>query len=161
MEEPRTNRLRKEAARESQGDEQGFTLIEIMVVVIIIGLMAGLVGPAIIDRLGQAKGQTAKTQINSFGTSLDLYKMDNGFYPESVQGLEALVKEPTGGRVPKRWRKVGYLKKKKVPNDPWGNAYIYMSPGPGGEPYFIVSYGSDGVEGGEEDNADIKSTDVD
>ncbi len=145
MKDRKENHSTGKAARETARREEGFTLVEIMVVVIILGLLAGLVGPQVIGFLGTGKQSTAKTQISNFGQALDLFKMENGFYPDTVQGLDALVKEPTTGRIPKHGRKGGYLKQKKIPLDPWGGNYVYMKPGPGGEDYYIVSYGSDGV----------------
>ncbi len=136
--------------------EDGFTLIELMVVVIILGILAGLVVPRIMERPGQAKQTKAKIQIESLETALKLYKLDNGRYPDTEQGIEALVQMPETGIVPKNWREGGYLEKGRLPLDPWGNAFVYLSPGAHGE-YDIICYGADGVPGGEGENKDINS----
>jgi general secretion pathway protein G len=136
--------------------EDGFTLIELMVVVIILGILAGLVVPRIMERPGQAKQTKAKIQIESLETALKLYKLDNGRYPDTEQGIEALVQMPETGIIPKNWREGGYLEKGRIPQDPWGNAFVYLSPGAHGE-YDIICYGADGVPGGENENKDINS----
>jgi general secretion pathway protein G len=107
----------------------GFTLIELMVVIVILGILAGLIVPRIMGRPEQAKQLKARMQIESIGTALKLYKLDNGMYPSTEQGLQALVEPPSSGNTPKKWRKGGYLEKGKVPKDPWGNEFIYLSPG--------------------------------
>ncbi len=135
-------------------NERGFTLIEIMVVLIIIGLLAGIIVPKLIGRTEEAKRTKAKMQIKNLQTALDLYKLDNGVYPSTEQGLQALVEKPTIGEIPKHWREGGYID--KIPKDPWGNPYVYISPGVHGE-YDLYSYGADGEEGGEGKNADIQS----
>lgn len=139
--------------------EYGFTLIEIMVVIVILGLLAAIIAPRIIGRVDEAKVTEAKVQISSMETALKLYRLDNGRYPSTEQGLEALITKPTTGIIPKKWRKGGYLEKKKVPADPWGNPYIYASPGLHGD-YDIITYGADGVRGGEGFDADIASWDL-
>ena len=98
-------------------------------------------------------------QIKNFETALKLFKLDNGFYPSTEQGLEALVKKPTTGRIPQNWREGGYLEGGKVPLDPWGHPYIYICPGLHGD-FDIISYGRDGVEGGTGPDADIKSWEI-
>ena len=99
-------------------------------------------------------------QIESLETALNLYKLDNGGYPDTEQGLQALIEKPeTGGKLPKNWRKGGYLDKGKLPKDPWGNDFIYLSPGTHGD-YDIISYGSDGVQGGEDKDKDINSWEI-
>ena len=137
-------------------NEGGFTLIELMVVVIILGILAGLVVPRIMERPGQAKQAKAKIQIESLETALKLYKLDNGRYPDTEQGLEALVEKSESGVAPKHWREGGYLEKGRVPLDPWGNPFIYLSPGAHGD-NDIISYGADGVPGGEGVDRDIRS----
>lgn len=139
-------------------NQRGFTLIELMVVVVILGILAGLIVPRIMDRPEQAKRTKARIQMESISTALKLYQLDNGFYPSTEQGLEALVEKPDHGRVPNHWRGKGYLEKGKVPLDPWENPYIYISPGEHGD-FDLISYGPDGVAGGEEDNRDIQSWD--
>jgi general secretion pathway protein G len=140
-------------------DNRGFTLIELMVVIVVLGLLAGIIAPKIIGHVDEAKIGTAKSNIASFETALKMYKLDNGSYPETEQGLQALVEAPTSGTIPKKWRKGGYLEKKAVPKDPWGNDYIYISPGVHGD-YDISSYGKDATAGGEDEDKDINSWDV-
>ncbi len=137
-------------------DCRGFTLIELMVVIVILGILAGLIIPRIMGRPEEAKRLKAKLQIESLETALKLYKLDNGMYPDTEQGLQALVEEPEAGTLPKNWRKGGYLEKGRVPRDPWDNEFVYLSPGVHGE-YDIISYGADGVSGGDEKNKDINS----
>ena len=133
---------------------QGFTLIEIMVVMVILGILAGLIVPRIIGRPEEARRMKAKIQIQGFETALQLYKLDTGNYPTTEQGLQALVEPPSTGELAKSWREGGYLEKGQVPKDPWGNEYIYLSPGTHGD-FDIISYGADGLPGGEKFNRDI------
>lgn len=140
-------------------DCRGFTLIELMVVIVILGILAGLIIPRIMGRPEEAKRLKANMQIESLETALKLYKLDNGMYPDTEQGLQALVEQPETGTQPKSWRKGGYLDKGKVPKDPWGNEFVYLSPGVHGE-YDIISYGADGVSGGDEKNKDINSWEI-
>ena len=139
--------------------ERGFTLIELMVVIVILGILAGLIVPRIMSRPEEAKRIKAKMQIQSLETALKLYKLDNGFYPDTEQGLNALVVIPEYGRVPQNWRTGGYLEKGRLPKDPWGNDFVYLSPGTNSE-FDIISYGADGVAGGEEENSDINNWDI-
>ncbi len=143
-----------------RNDSRGFTLIELMVVIVILGILAGLIVPRIMGRPDEARQLKAKVQIESLETTLKLYKLDNGAYPSTEQGLQALIEQPTTGDIPKKWREGGYLEKGKLPKDPWGNEFIYLSPGTHGE-YDIMSYGADGVPGGEGKNADINSWEID
>jgi general secretion pathway protein G len=140
-------------------DCRGFTLIELMVVIVILGILAGLIIPRIMGRPEEAKELKAKMQIESIETALKLYKLDNGAYPDTEQGLQALVEKPDTGTLPKKWRTGGYLEKGKVPKDPWGNDFIYLSPGAHGD-YDLISYGADGVQGGEDKNKDINSWEI-
>ena len=140
-------------------DCRGFTLIELMVVIVILGILAGLIIPRIMGRPEEAKRLKANLQIESLETAIKLYKLDNGMYPDTEQGLQALVEQPETGTQPKSWRKGGYLDKGKVPKDPWGNEFVYLSPGVHGE-YDIISYGADGVSGGDEKNKDINSWEI-
>jgi general secretion pathway protein G len=137
-------------------DRSGFTLIEIMVVIVILGLLAALVVPKLIGRTEEAKKTQARIQIKNIEQALGLFKLDNGFFPATDQGIEALVKIPDAGRVPKNYRKDAYMD--RVPKDPWGNAYVYLSPGTHGD-YDISSYGADGAAGGEGEDADVNSWD--
>lgn len=133
----------------------GFTLIEIMVVVFILGLLVTLVAPKIIGRTDEAKRTKAAADLRAIEQSLHLYKLDNGIYPTTEQGLQALVTRPTSGVVPARWNPEGYLE--KVPLDPWGHPYLYLSDG---ERYTLKSFGADGEEGGEGKYADLDSRDL-
>jgi general secretion pathway protein G len=132
--------------------ENGFTLIELLVVLVILGLLAGLVGPQVLRYLGGAKSDTAKLQIEELGAGLDLYHLETGSYPTSEEGLSALVEQPVGAS---NWNGP-YLKKKTIPKDPWGNDYHYRSPGENGM-YDLYSLGQDNMEGGEGDAADVVS----
>ena len=135
---------------------RGFTLIELMVVIVILGILAGLIIPRIMGRPEEARRMKARIQIESIETALKLYKLDNGYYPSTDQGLEALVEAPTVGQLPRAWREGGYLEKGKVPKDPWGNEYVYLSPGVQGD-YDLSSYGPDGEPGGEGEDEDVNS----
>jgi general secretion pathway protein G len=135
---------------------RGFTLIEIMVVIVILGILAGLVLPRFMGRTEEARKVKAKLQIENLESALKLYKMDNGAYPTTEQGLEALVQKPTTGAVPGNWREGGYLEKGKIPQDPWNRAYVYISPGIKNKDFDLKSLGADGEEGGEGENADIE-----
>lgn len=133
----------------------GFTLVEILVVVVILGILAGLVVPRIMNRPDEARAVMASNQIASLETALRLFKLDNGFYPDTEQGLEALVSKPSVGRSTNKWREGGYLDKGRVPKDPWGNEFIYLSPGLHNKDFDLKSLGADGEEGGEGSDADI------
>ena len=140
-------------------NNRGFTLIELMVVIVILGILAGLIVPRIMGRPDEARQMKAKIQIESIETALKLYKLDNGSYPGTEQGLQALVEQPTSGNIPTKWREGGYLERGKLPKDPWGNDFVYLSPGVHGE-HDIISYGADGVPGGEGKNMDINSWEI-
>lgn len=129
---------------------QGFTLLELLVVVAIIAMLAGYVGPRYFAQLGKSEVGVAKAQINAFEKALDQYRLDIGHYPTTEQGLQALV-NPPGGET--RW--AGPYLKKGIPPDPWGQAYRYAAPGTAGKDYDVISYGKDGVPGGVNENADI------
>ena len=131
---------------------RGFTLLELLVVIVIIGLLAAYVGPKYFSQLGKSEVTIAKAQIEAFEKSLDTYRLDVGRYPTTEEGMAALMTAPTTAGI--KWN--GPYLKKGVPNDPWGNAYQYRSPGSKGE-YEIVSLGRDGQPGGTGDSADISS----
>ena len=148
-------------------NDRAFTLVELivvtaliaimlMVVIVILGILAGLIVPRIMGRPEEARQLKAKMTIESLETSLRLYKLDNGSYPTTEQGLQALVERPDTGNIPKKWRDGGYLEKGKVPKDPWGNEFVYLSPGIHDD-FDLISYGADGSSGGEDKNADINS----
>jgi general secretion pathway protein G len=132
--------------------QRGFTLIELMVVLVIIGVLAALIVPNVLDRADDARVTAARTDIANLGQALKLYKLDNQRYPTAEQGLQALVLKPSVGSVVSNWRP--YLD--KLPDDPWGRAYLYMNPGLKGE-IDVLSFGADGQSGGEGKNADIGS----
>ena len=130
--------------------QRGFTLIELMVVLVIIGVLASLIVPSVLDRVDEAKVTAARTDVNSLMEALKRYRLDNQRYPTSEQGLQALVAKPTTGPIPPNWKP--YLD--KLPNDPWGRAYQFANPGVKG-PIDVFSYGADGQAGGEGKDADI------
>jgi len=140
---------------------QAFTLIELILVITILALLATVVAVNIMPRSAEAKRGTARLQISNFKNGLQWFRFDNGFYPSTEQGLNALVEKPAIGRIPAKWPEEGYLDSPKVPKDPWGNDYLYISPGPTDAPFDIVCFGADGVEGGEGENADITCWQVD
>jgi general secretion pathway protein G len=139
--------------------QQGFTLIEIMVVVVIISVLIGLVAPNILGRVDEARVTAAQADLATFEQALEMYKLDNHYYPSTDQGLQALVQKPTGSPEPKKWSPSGYLKKGKLPIDPWGAEYQYLSPGSTG-PFDVYSLGADGREGGEGYDTDIGNWDL-
>ena len=154
---PFASRITRHASL-SGGGTAGFTFIEIMVVVAILAILAALVVPRIMGRTDDAKRTAAKVQIRNIEGALQLYKLDNGVYPSTEQGLKALVEKPTVGVIPKKWKVGGYLP--KLPEDPWGNSYKYLSPSQKGD-YEITCLGTDGEVGGEGVNADITNWNLD
>jgi general secretion pathway protein G len=134
------------------GGVRGFTLIELMVVLVIIGVLAALIVPNVLDRADDARVTAARTDVNNLMQALKLYKLDNQRYPSAEQGLEALVRKPTVGTPPANWKP--YLD--KLPADPWGRPYQYVNPGVKGE-IDVFSFGADGTAGGDGNNADIGS----
>jgi general secretion pathway protein G len=139
-------------------NNRGFTLIEIMVVVVILGILAAFVVPKLLSRPDEARITKAATDIKGIEQALGLFKLDNGFYPTTEQGLAALVSKPTIGRIPGKYPDGAYLK--KVPNDPWGTPYVYLAPGIHGD-FDLISLGADAEAGGEGNNADIESWKLD
>jgi len=137
--------------------QRGFTLLEIMVVVVILGILAALVVPKIISRPDEARVIAAKQDIASLMQALKLYRLDNQRYPTTEQGLQALLAKPTGAPIPLNWKPGGYIE--RLAKDPWGNPYQYLSPGVRGE-IDVFSYGADGAPGGEGNDADIGSWDL-
>lgn len=136
--------------------QEGFSFIELMVVVIILGILAGAIVPRYMDKTDKAKAVKAKVDIVAIETGLKMYKLDNGFYPSTEQGLLALVEKPSIDPIPKKWNEKGYFEKGKIPKDPWGNEYMYLSPGIHND-FDILSYGADGAPGGDGINRDINS----
>jgi len=134
----------------------GFTLLEVLVVVAILGILAALVVPRIMDRPDEAKRFAAKADVGALVQALKLYRLDNGFYPSTDQGLQALVTRPTTQPTPSNWKQGGYLE--RLPKDPWGGDYQYLSPGVHGE-IDVFSFGADRARGGEGNNADIGNWD--
>ncbi|MCK5097624.1 MAG: type II secretion system major pseudopilin GspG [Desulfobacteraceae bacterium] len=139
--------------------EKGFTLIELMVVVVILGILATVVMPKLIGRTDKAKVTKAIVDMSAIKTGLKLYKLDNGNYPTTEQGIAALITKPETEPLPKDWSKGGYLDENHVPKDPWGVEYLYLSPGLHGD-FDIISYGADRTEGGTDLNKDIKSWEI-
>ncbi len=137
-------------------DEKGFSFIELMVVVIIMGILATYIAPRFMDKADDAKAVKAKVDIATIGTSLKMYRLDNGFYPTTEQGLLALVEKPGTDPVPVNWSEKGYFEKSRVPKDPWSREYLYFSPGVHDD-FDIISYGADGATGGTGKNKDINS----
>lgn len=131
----------------------GFTLLEMLVVLVVLGLLAGLIGPQLFGRVGEAKATTARTQMELIGVALDSYRLDNGTYPTSTQGLASLMSRPSIAPAPLNWR--GPYLRKPAPNDPWGRAYLYVSPVRGGEGFELMSFGRDGKQGGVGEDADL------
>lgn len=134
---------------------RGFTLLELLVVMVIIGLLASYVGPRFFEQVGKSEVKTARAQIDAFGKALDTYRLDVGHYPSTEQGLQALTAKPANEA---KWS--GPYLQKEVPTDPWGLPYRYKSPGDNNRDYEIVSFGKDGQPGGEGESADIHSWDV-
>lgn len=134
-------------------NQKGFTLIELMVVIVILSVLAVYMAPRLIGRDDQARQQRARIDIEALETALKLYRLDTGTYPTTEQGLEALVEQPEGVR---NWREGGYVERGRILKDPWGNDYVYISPGNHGD-FDILSYGANGQPGGEGVNAEIRS----
>ena len=136
---------------------RGFTLIEIMVVVVILAILGTLVAPQILGRIDEARVTKAKNDLRLYESALDLYRMDNFRYPTTDQGLDALIKKPNDANL-KNWRPDGYVK--QLVKDPWGHDYVYVAPGTSGQPYDLMTLGADGQVGGQGTDADISLRDV-
>lgn len=145
--------------QQTNGRQRGFTLIEVMVVVVILGILAAVVVPRVMDRPDQARTTKAQNDIRALESALNLYRLDNFNYPTTEQGLPALVRIPTSGDVPRNYRTGGYID--RLQKDPWGNDYQYLRPGRDGREYDLYSLGADGRPGGEGANADIGNWNVD
>lgn len=152
MKKPFYALYRSEGACLCVARRQGFTLLELLIVMLIIGLLAAFVAPRMIGKVGKSKQTIAKAQIESLCTAIDTYKLDTDKYPAQEEGLSSLTNNPANVE---NWHGP-YLAKKNVPKDPWGNEYVYTYPGNNGE-FDIISYGADGKEGGEGENADVVS----
>ncbi|RYF01113.1 MAG: type II secretion system protein GspG [Oxalobacteraceae bacterium] len=140
-----------------QRRQRGFTLVEIMVVVVIIGILGALVVPKLLGRTGESRVTAARVDISTLMSALKLYKLDNQRYPTTEQGLQALTQKPTTGPAANGWKEGGYVE--RLPKDPWGNAYQYLSPGIHGGEVEIMSLGADGQPGGTGEDADVGSWD--
>jgi general secretion pathway protein G len=138
----------------------GFSLIELMIVIVILGLLASVLVPKIMDRPDEARVTKAQVDIRQLEFALKLYKLDNGKYPTTDQGLKALIEKPEANPEPRNYRDGGYLDASEVPADPWGNEYVYRSPGEEDRPFEIISLGADGDDGGGGVDADIKSWEI-
>jgi general secretion pathway protein G len=138
---------------------EAFTLIELMVVIVILGILAAFVVPRITKRPEDAKVTKAKIEISNLEQALELYYLDNGMYPTTEQGLSALIEKPDTGEITAGWKEGGYLNKKKLPVDPWGNEYVYVSPGVHNQDFDLFSLGKNGEDGGEGYDADITNWD--
>ncbi len=145
----------KNSIYRSNNRERGFTLLEILIVITILGILASLVAVRMMDRPGEARTTKARLDINTLENAVKLFKLDSAFYPTTDQGLGALVEQPSIGRIPNSWREGGYLEKGVLPKDPWGNDYMYLSPGVNNRDFDLWSYGADGEEGGEGEDADV------
>jgi len=147
------------ANQPARAAQRGFTLIEIMVVVVILGILAAVVVPRVMDRPDQARTTKAQSDIRALESALNLYRLDNFNYPTTEQGLDALVRMPTGQNAPRNWRTGGYLD--RLQKDPWGNDYQYQTPGRDGRQFDLYSLGADGSPGGTDANMDIGNWDLD
>lgn len=139
----------------SRSTRRGFTLIEMLVVIVVIAILAGLVGPMVFQNVGDAKVSAAKAQLELFGLALDQYRLDNDYYPSTAQGLDALRNQPSGDPAARNWR--GPYLKKPVPLDPWGRPYVYKSPGDSSKTgYDLLTLGRDGKVGGTGEDGDLR-----
>ena len=140
-----------------RGQSGGFSLIELMIVIVILGVLASMLVMRLTGKPDEARVTVAKTDMRTLGSTLKFYKLDNYVYPTTEQGLQALLRKPESQPLPRNYPEGGYLEAVEVPKDPWGNEYIYRSPGEEGRPYEIISLGADGKEGGEGVEKDIRN----
>ena len=145
---------------EARTHKAGFTLLELLIVVLIITILGGVVGVQLAGRPHEARVAAARAQLENFRLALQLYRMDHGQYPTMRQGLQALVAPSSIEPRPRRFPEAGYLERMEVPLDPWGNPYVYLVPGSRGEPFEVLSYGRDGQPGGTGEDADISTSDL-
>lgn len=150
---------RDNTGRAAAPSRKGFTLLELMVVIVILGILVGIVAPRFMDEPHKARVVKAKMQIENLSTALKRYYIDNGYYPTTEQGLEALVRRPSSGKTPREYPDGGYIS--KIPLDPWGNPYVYVSPGDHNSGFDLSSRGADGEEGGSGDGQDVQSWNLD
>jgi len=147
---------RSDAMPDTKGRDTGFSLLELMVVVVILSILALVIVPRVIDRPDQARAARAQSDISAIVSAVELYRLDNYRYPTTEQGLAALVTQPNSDPVPANWSSGGYMD--RLPKDPWGQLYQYLSPGVHGE-FDVFTYGADGVAGGSGPDADVGSWD--
>ncbi len=149
------NKMNNEKKRQK---DAGFTLLELMIVLVILSVLGAIVAPQFMDEPHKARVVQAEMQIENLSTAVKKFYLDNGFYPSTEQGLKALIEKPVVGKMPKNYPVNGYIA--KLPDDPWGNPYIYIVPGEK-TPFEIMSFGADGQEGGEDEDQDIYGAEVD
>ncbi|MGD9807248.1 MAG: type II secretion system major pseudopilin GspG [Deferribacterales bacterium] len=137
-------------------NNKGFTIIEVLVVIVILGILGSLLVPKFLDKPDEARVAKANLDIKAIESALKIYKLENSVYPTTEQGLEALIRKPEVEPIPKNYKRGGYIEENSI-KDPWDNDYVYRSPGEDDRDYEIISYGADGKEGGEDFNTDIKS----
>ena len=150
----------EEYTKKMRKSQSGFTLIEILVVVLIISILVGIVGLNVLRHPEEARLSAVKLQIKTFKNALNLYRMEQHQFPTQEQGLESLCVKPIISPIPKNYPQMGYLDSRHLPDDPWGHEYIYIIPGRNNEPYEIISYGSDGEPGGTGNASDISSSEL-
>lgn len=150
-------RMQKNSYDRRMRAKRGFTLLELMIVIVILGILGAIVAPKFMDEPHKARVVQAKLQIENLSTALKKFHLDNGFYPSTEQGLQALVEKPGIGKIPRNYPTDGYIT--KIPQDPWGNEYVYLYSGTGSA-FELTSFGSDGAQGGEGESADIMNEDA-
>lgn len=151
--------MKPHSLKTGRRSRDGFTFLEILVTILIISILSGVVGLSVIRHLSQARREAARAQIKTLQTALQIYRSEQGRYPTQEQGLMALCQKPTSEPIPKSYPEEGYLSSLQPPLDPWKNEFIYLIPGRQGEPFEVLSYGNDGEPGGENEAADLSSSD--